>query len=383
MSRPLLALISAGAVVLCEPCPASASAAHAAPRKNGPGAANKSEASRAAWDAVMLASLKSIEAESESAGGSLGLYVKNLRTGKELSFRADEPWYIASGTKLPVALQALRSIDEGTLSFDTKVDVLETDFIDGAGELNYIRQGSKVSVRLLLDQCLTYSDNTAADMLIRLVGLDKVNELVASLVPGAFHPITTLADVRRRVFSLVHPGARDLSNMDLLRIRVMKGESAKFEALAKALKADRSSFKHQTMDSAFAAFYAERPNSATLRGYGALLEKISQGAILKGRTRRHLLSLLERVETGERRIKAGLPSSYTFAHKTGTQHERTCDMGLLRNGPSEEAVVVACIRDVPNDEAEALLRRIGAAIHESGALAPDAIAPGANARKAK
>lgn len=357
------------------PSLSEAKAAQASPRRGNLGAQGNPATPVAAWDSTMLTSLKAIENSIESqvkkADGSIGVYMKHLRTGKQLSFRADEPWYIASGIKLPVALQVLRSIDEGTLHFNTKVDVLETDFIDGAGELNYIRQGSKVSVRFLLDQCLTFSDNTATDILIRLVGLEKVNALTASLVPGAFHPITTLAEVRRRVFSMIHPGAQNLSNMDLLRIRILKDDASRFGALAKLVKADRSTFRHQTMDSAFSAFYAERSNTATLRGFGTLLEKISQGTLLKERTRKHLLSLLERIETGENRIKAGLPSTYTFAHKTGTQHKRICDMGLLRNGTEDEVVIVACIRDLPKNDAEGLLRKIGTAIHESGVLAKE------------
>lgn len=327
--------------------------------------ASKASGQKKSWNEILQAKMKSIEATVPP--GSTGLYIKNLRTGKEFSLRGDEIWYFASGIKIPVALEVLRQIDLGSLTLATKVEVLETDYIDGAGELNYLKPGSKVSVRLLLDQSLTFSDNTATDMLIRLVGLEKINALTASLAPRAFTPITTLIDVRRNAYGEFHPAARSLSNMDFIRIRVAKDEKAKLDRLAKLLKISRSEFKYQNLDSAFEAYYAKRLNSGTLRGFGLLLEKVSNGLILKSSSKKHLLDTLERVETGEKRIKAGLPKSYTFAHKTGTQHRRFCDMGLLSDAkPSADPyVVVSCVRKLSRENAEKVLNQIGLTIYES------------------
>lgn len=318
------------------------------------------------WQDFLLLSLKSIEAASPE--GEFGLYIKNLRTGKELSYKGDEFWYLASGIKVPVALEVLRQVDEKALTLETKVEVLETDYIDGAGELNYIKSGSQVSIRLLLDQSLTFSDNTASDILIRQIGLEKVNALTAAMAPKTFAPITTLAEVRRRVFSNFHPAAKELSNADFIRLRVLKDENAKLDFLAKALKVEKSQFKYPDLESAYEAYYAERLNSATLRGYGALLEKLDQGGILKEETQKYLMDVLERVETGKRRIKAGLSKSYVFAHKTGSQHKRYCDMGILTNGTpkSDRILVVSCTRKFPSEIAEKIFEKIGEAIRDSG-----------------
>ena len=74
--------------------------------------------------------------------------------------------------------------------------------------------GKALSVRYLLDQMLIHSDNTASDMLIRLVGIEQVNAVTRELVPEGFGPITTLADVRRLIYGELHPAARTLSGKD-------------------------------------------------------------------------------------------------------------------------------------------------------------------------
>lgn len=328
----------------------------------------KRNGAKANWRDEMLSLLKAIE--SGIPKGSMGVYLKNLQTGQELSYRGEEFWYIASGTKIPVALEVLRSVDAGELSMESKVEVLESDYIDGAGELNYIKPGSKVSVRLLLDQSLTFSDNTATDMLIRLVGLEKINRLTGTKAPTGFKPITTLAHVRRRLFSAFHPDAQKLSKMDFIRIRALKDEEAKLERLSKLLKVDRAKFKHQTFDSAYEEYYSEGLNSATLRGVGLLFEKLEQGDLLKIESRKYLIDILDRVATGRNRIRAGLPRNYTFAHKTGTQHKRFCDMGIVTNGTakSDRLVVVACFRHLSLERVEKAMKKIGESIHQSKAL---------------
>jgi beta-lactamase class A len=318
------------------------------------------------WQEFMLTHLKSLDKESD-----IGVYMKNVNTGKEVSFHGDSVWYMASAIKVPVAVTVLKEVDAGNLALETKVEVLDSDYIDGAGELNYIKPGSQVSVRMLLDQSLTFSDNTATDILIRLVGLEKVNALVNGLVPQAFKPITTLAEVRRQVFSELHPGARDLSNMDFIRIWVVKDEQERLDRFAKLLKVKRSDLKFDNLDAAYSAYYAKQLNSATLHGYAALLEKLLHGSVLKDGSRKFLFDVLERIETGKDRIKAGLPKSYIFAHKTGTQFKRICDMGVMTNGTpgSDRIVVVACVRGMKSEDSNVYLKKIGQIISESGVLA--------------
>jgi beta-lactamase class A len=42
-----------------------------------------------------------------------------------------------------------------------------------------------------------------------------------------------------------------------------------------------------------------------------------------------VLDAMERITTGDRRIKAGLPAGVSFAQKTGTQISRACNVGVV------------------------------------------------------
>ena len=60
-----------------------------------------------------------------------------------------------------------------------------------------------------------------------------------------------------------------------------------------------------------------------------MLEKLARGELLDEKYRALLLNHMRAITTGAKRIQAGLPAGLTFAQKTGTQHERACNMELL------------------------------------------------------
>lgn len=295
--------------------------------------------------------------------GQFGIYVKDLDSGEAFSARADEFWYVASGVKVPIALEVLRQIDQGRFSLATRVRLRASDYLDGAGETNFQRPGSLLSVKYLLEQMLIHSDNTASDLLIRLVGLARVNRLVKSLVPDGFSKLTTLSDVRRNVFSGFHESARRLTNADFIALKQTSGEEGKKLRLAGFLKLSTGDFKVQKLDAAYSAYYAKKLNSATLRSYAQLLELIAEGKVLSAASTRYLLQVMERAQTGQRRIRAHFPEAIRFAHKTGTQHQRVCDFGIITNPEGGRAVVAACTKNIRSlDRAEAVLSELGEAI---------------------
>jgi beta-lactamase class A len=311
--------------------------------------------------------------------GELGVYIKDMRSGAVVSVRGDEPWYLASGVKVPVAVTLLQQVEKGTLSLDSTLRLAETDYVDGAGRTNRYRPGSQLSVRFLLEQMLIYSDNTASDMLIRLVGLDAVNAMLEDQVPQGFGKVTTLADVRRSIYSGFHPQAASLKGRDFLRIRAQP-DHRRIGELAKVIAVPVEQFSLNSIDGAYDAYYATHLNTGSLAAYAAFLEAILRGQFLQPDTNTYLLDLLAHVKTGARRIKAGLPASVTFAHKTGTQHRRICDLGIA-SGPASTAtenatlLIAACTRDFSSlAEAENALRQVGEILTQSGVWSTEPVA---------
>lgn len=327
------------------------------------------------WHVRLMTDLAAID---QSGTSALGVYVRDLASGEDASYRASERWYLASMVKVPIAIAVLRAVEAGRLTLETPVTVRASDFVDGAGSTNHAAVGSQLTVRALIDQMIIHSDNTASDMLIDLVGLQAVNEVVQSLVPEGIGRITTLADVRRQVYGQLTPAAARLAGADLLAIHRERGDAARVGKLSQLLDVPASRFR-MPLEDAYTAYYASGVNGGRLDAYGELLALLVQGRALGRPMTDYLLQVMDRTATGTRRIKAGLPPDARFAHKTGTQRRRICDAGLIttpRRPDAARVLVVACVRgELSLERSERALRHVGAALCRSGVLTrgvPDA-----------
>ena len=325
------------------------------------------------WPARLEADLAHIDpSQLTGRGPAIGVYVHDLATGATASHRIGEDWYFASTVKVPVAMAVLRGVDRGDFTLDTPVALRAEDFVDGAGQTVKHPAGVMLTVRYLLEQMIVYSDNTASDMLIRLVGLDTVNALVQQWVPQGFGRITTLADVRRHAYGQLAPEAERLTGYDFLLLKAQRNDTARKNALGHLLKMPVAAFRLPTVGEAFEAYYASGLNSGRLDAYAELLELLASGKTMSAASTKYLLNVMERIKTGPNRIRAGLPAKARFAHKTGTQRARTCDSGIVtmpRIGRDQRVIVVACTRgELSTTRSDLLLRQVGSAICRSGLL---------------
>jgi beta-lactamase class A len=215
---------------------------------------------------------------------------------------------------------------------------------------------------------LIHSDNTASDLLIKKVGLAQINENLKEWGATGFQEITTLSDVRRLAYSGIHPNAVHLLNRDIRALKNVKNQEARVTKLASILNLRMQDLRTKNLDAAYSAYYGKQLNSATLRAYGDLLEKMSEGGRLSPSSDKFLIETMERAETGKQRVIAGFPAGYVFAHKTGTQHARVCDLGIMRKVEGDKRVVIAaCTRNIASlTKAEHVLKSVGEAVYKSG-----------------
>ena len=322
-----------------------------------------------AWAPVMRERLAAAE---RRLGGEVGVFVHHLGRDESFSWRGDEPWYLASGIKVPVAIAVLRQVEDGHLALDAHVKLLASDYVDGAGRTNHQPAGAMLSIEWLMEQMLVQSDNTATDVLIRTVGLDEVNAVAHALLADRGLVITSLADVRRLVYAGFHMRAANLDSQELLALRRAPSGMPRVRRLAQILQSTPEEFLLPDLDSAFDAYYSQHINVSTLRNYGRMLAALAEGLALGPKGTDWLMDVMGRVRTGDRRIKAALPAGTTFAHKTGTQHRRFCDLGIASvqvQGRTEQVVIAACARGTASLAAgERALRDVGAAVTASGVL---------------
>jgi beta-lactamase class A len=322
----------------------------------------------AAWRHALGDRLQQLDAASP---GALGVYVEDLGSGEWLGLHAEETWYLASGVKVLVAIAVLRAVDAGEFSLPSEITLLDTDYVDGAGQTNRHAPGSELRIDFLLEQMMIDSDNTASDVLIRTIGLERVNQVARELMGETVPPITTLADVRRHAYSEFHGNAFQLTARDLLELKKAPPNAARVERLAQLLGVSPQDLQRRDLDGAFDAYYATNLNAASLHAYGRMLGALARGDALSPRSTALLLDIMKRTRTGAKRLRSGLPKTVHLAHKTGTQHRRVCDFGIAmpRRGESAGVVIAACSRGHASlAQGERLLRDVGAAVAASGLL---------------
>ncbi len=325
--------------------------------------------SRPDWIAALRQKIIELDETSE---GNLGVFVKRLSDDTQLDYHATETWYLASTAKILVAIVLLQLQEEGVLSLREKLTLRESDYVDGAGALLSRKPGERFTIERLLELMLIESDSTATDLLIDRIGVRELNSRVKRMMPQGFGQLTSILDVRYEAYSQIHENAKNLTNRDFIELKRHRDLTDRFEALISKMGITKSQARVASIEEAFERYYQKGRNSGSLSAFGILLERLVEGDLLSSEGTNRLISLMESMRTGEKRIKAGLPPGIRFAQKTGTQVRRLCNVGILRTSPSpgSEMVVAACVAGYSSQEkAEAVLRALGSELARSQVLA--------------
>jgi beta-lactamase class A len=118
------------------------------------------------------------------------LEVMDLSTGYVVGFNAGKSMPAASTIKVPVMVAVFRELADGRFDLEHRMTLLARDKDWGSGELCDAPVGTTYPVSELVTKMIDISDNTATNMLIRLVGLHAINGTMLDL--GLEH--TTLSD---------------------------------------------------------------------------------------------------------------------------------------------------------------------------------------------
>ena len=320
----------------------------------------------AGWTDALRQQVERIDATSP---GELGVYVKRLDTGETFSYGADQRWYLGSTVKVPVAIAVLQQVDAGRLRLTDQLVLQDTDKVDGSGQLVWRPAGAAYTVDALITRMLGVSDNTAANMLIRRVGLDTLNRSnQAAMGAGNTGPLTDFTQIRYDVYAELHPDARRLNNLQLVQVASEPVGPGRLGAVKRAMKKDDAALQAKTFDEAYDRYYRHGLNAATLQGYGQMLEKLVRGQLLSPMGTQRLFTAMKFGTPGEYRLEAGLPKTVKFIHKTGTQYRRACHVGVVdpQNGGAKAVVIATCAADLDDQkEAGAVFEDVGRAVRRT------------------
>ena len=201
----------------------------------------------------------------------VGIAIEDLTTGEISGINANASMPAASTIKVPVMVEVFEQMAQGRVSLDQTVHLMASDRDWGWGDLCDAPLGSAYKVSTLLWLMITQSDNTATNMLIRLVGRQSINETMRGL--GLTH--TRVADYIR-------------SDGDIRSLRSSAADMAHLlDAIARERLIDQWSSRQMML-------------------------------ILEGQTHNGLLPV-------------PLPRDLKIAHKTGELHDTLNDVGIVED----------------------------------------------------
>jgi len=112
----------------------------------------------------------SIERTTRSVNATWGVYVKLLETGEEIAIDADRQMETMSTIKIPLMVEALEQIKAGKFALTDKYTFVQADSQPGTGTIQRLDPGAVMTVKDLITMMIIVSDNTATEVLYRMVG---------------------------------------------------------------------------------------------------------------------------------------------------------------------------------------------------------------------
>ena len=113
--------------------------------------------------------------------GAIALDVLDLNTGYNAGFNAAKSMPAASTIKVPVMVEVFTQLEAGRFDLQHRVTLEAADKDFGSGELADAAAGTTYPVSDLVEKMIDISDNTATNMLIRLVGRRNINRRMTEL----------------------------------------------------------------------------------------------------------------------------------------------------------------------------------------------------------
>ena len=251
----------------------------------------------------------------------VGVYFLDLAAGDSVLIDADARMHAASTMKVPVMIQLYRDRDAGFFSLDDSLTITETfrSIVDGSSyELGapddsdttlYRRVGERESIRRLMELMITVSSNLAANMLIELVGADRIRGTMRELGADSISVLRGVEDIK--------------------------------------------------------AYRAGLSNTTTARDEGVVYRAIAEDRAASPESCREMIDVLLRQEFNEG-IPAGLPERVRVAHKTGwvpglVRHDNGI---VLLEGGERYVLVVLTKSDLDTEPANELIVDISRMVHD-------------------
>lgn len=106
----------------------------------------------------------------DSFHGTAGIYVRNLKTGKEVAINADTIFPTASIIKVPILIGIFNKIDSGNFTYHQPLIYRDSAAHGGSGLMQFFKDSTQTDLRIAITLMISHSDNTAARWCEKLAG---------------------------------------------------------------------------------------------------------------------------------------------------------------------------------------------------------------------
>lgn len=118
--------------------------------------------------------MKEIKRYLESRIGTYGFFFEDLGSGFVYGYNENVQMTAAGCMKLPIAVSLIKAVEQGKVDFMDKLNIDSKDKVYGTGIIHEFNEREYTIFELLVAM-LIQSDNTAANKIIDIVGMDQIN----------------------------------------------------------------------------------------------------------------------------------------------------------------------------------------------------------------
>lgn len=126
--------------------------------------------------------LRKVERITEGFHGEIGIYIKDLGTGRAVTVNEDSIFPTASIVKVPILVGVMNKIQSRELNYQQEFEYKDSLYYSGSDILGGFKNGQKILLKKLILLMLSTSDNTASLWLQSIAGGgERINNILDSL----------------------------------------------------------------------------------------------------------------------------------------------------------------------------------------------------------
>ncbi len=321
------------------------------------------EKGRTATDPSMAKLRAEIVKMSKEVKGQMGLYMKHMESGKEISIEGDKIFPLGSVFKIPLVVEVLRQADQGLISMDEKLKLEVRNYCIGSGILQYLSPGLELTVRDLVTLLIIATDNTASEMLWKRIGIQRVNMLIRELglaktsiyLPWREGFLLTMGmgpfkDKSVQEAARTWKGLSDIERMKILNEIDRNYASLSVEEFRRryenlyGLKEEKKFKTQREYDQVF-------DNLGTPREIGLILEKVLRGEVVSAESSKQMLALMMRTTSGSSSSQY-LSDEVLMASKSGITAGTVNNAGIIYVSPKSRVVLCVFFKNLEEKNPE-------------------------------